>query len=307
MRNGILNFTSIVTTDPAQLEAGVVNPAEADAKHINDLKNFDHIPSEREMEVRAERLADLALEMKAHDPSLGSRVLISGAPYFMRPLANALARRNLEPIAAFSVRKSVETRMPDGSVRKTARFIHKGFVRIRADKELLVQRFQPDADHDDRIAVNLTQHNATPEQTAPAAPGAIRVVEAEELAARSPEAAQALKEIGGTQGIRRLITFDSLPTENEMQERAERLASLAETLEARHAMIGGAPYFQPVLEEALEKYRVEPVYAFSRREQSLVQQPDGTETIVNVFRHLGMVGDTNGFVERCETESTACE
>lgn len=307
MRNGILNFTSIVTTDPAQLEAGVVNPAEADAKHINDLKNFDHIPSEREMEVRAERLADLARDMKDRDPSLGSQVMISGAPYFMRPLANALASRGLDPVASFSERQSVENRMPDGSVQKTARFIHKGFVRVRADKKPSAQCFHPDAEHDDRIAVNLTQHNATPEQAAPAAPGAIRVVEAEKLTARSPEAAQALKEIGGTQGIRRLITFDSLPTENEMQERAERLAGLAETLEARHAMIGGAPYFQPVLEEALERHHVEPVYAFSRREQSLVQHPDGTETIVNVFRHLGMVGDANGRVERCEAESTACE
>lgn len=293
---GIINFTSITTTDPAQLEAGVVNPAEEDLNQINYLKDFDHIPTEREMEVRAERLADLAQDMKERDPSLGSQVMISGAPYFMRPLADALAQRHLEPIAAFSIRESVETKMPDGSVQKKARFRHKGFVRIEADAEP-IRRFHLSVRRDDRVALNLTQHNATKDQMNPTETGEIRVVEAEEMAARSPEAAKVLQEIGGTLGIRRLITFTDLPSMQEMQDRAERLAAFAEKIGACHAMIGGAPYFQPVLEKALEKHKVEPVYAFSKREQTIVQNQDGTETITNTFRHLGMVGDQNGFLE----------
>lgn len=294
---GIINFTSITTTDPAQLEAGVVNPAEEDLNQINYLKDFDHIPTEREMEVRAERLADLAQDMKERDPSLGSRVMISGAPYFMRPLADALAQRHLEPIAAFSIRESVETKMPDGSVQKKARFRHKGFVRIEADAEPTRRRFHLSVRRDDRVALNLTQHNATKEQMNPTETGEVRVVEAEEMAARSPEAAKVLQEIGGTSGIRRLITFTDLPSMQEMQDRAERLADFAEKIGARHAMIGGALYFQPVLEKALEKHKVEPVYAFSKREQTIIQNQDGTETITNTFRHLGMVGDQNGFLE----------
>jgi hypothetical protein len=113
------------------------------------------------------------------------------------------------------------------------------------------------------VRVNLTQHDATPEQ---------RCIE-------PPDKAR----------VQRLITFDSPPRLAEMIDRAKSLADIAVGMGATHAMIGGAPYFMATLEEALCERGIEPVYSFSRRESVDSPQPDGSVRKVATFRHSGWV------------------
>lgn len=96
-----------------------------------------------------------------------------------------------------------------------------------------------------------------------------------------------------------LITFDAMPNRAQMERRAASVAEIAAnalgviegawTDIPEAAMIGGAPYFQSVLEEALLTRSIEPVYAFSRRESIDQVQPDGSVRKVQEFRHLGVV------------------
>jgi hypothetical protein len=115
------------------------------------------------------------------------------------------------------------------------------------------------------MIVNLTQHQATPEQ-----------IEAGVSQSQSQE-------------IRRLLTFESLPTRREIAERAEALAEIASATGADYAMIGGAPYLMSELEHALRDVGVTPLYAFSRRE-SIEEINENGETVKRtVFKHLGFV------------------
>ena len=101
--------------------------------------------------------------------------------------------------------------------------------------------------------------------------------------------------------LRELLTFEELPTQYEVIERAEAIATLADHSaylqsggyddpDVTHAMIGGAPFLMEPLAHALRNRGFVPVYAFSRRESEEVVQPDGSVKKVAVFRHLGFVG-----------------
>lgn len=115
--------------------------------------------------------------------------------------------------------------------------------------------------------VNLTQHTATPEQIAQ---GVIECTKATE--------------------VRSLITFTTIPTQVEMEERATQIARIALEQNADCAMIGGAPYFMSSLEVALKAVGIRPVYAFSVRESVEKTLPDGSVQKLNVFKHVGFVG-----------------
>lgn len=107
-----------------------------------------------------------------------------------------------------------------------------------------------------RMIINLTQHNATPEQVAE---GVVDLPS--ELRTRLVE----------------LLTFNTLPGVAEVFQRAQDIAKLAaEWLDEQphpedygrdgaalaEAMIGGAPFLMANLEAALLVYAIEPVYAF---------------------------------------------
>jgi hypothetical protein len=113
--------------------------------------------------------------------------------------------------------------------------------------------------------INLTQHPASPEQIAAG------VVD------------------GPREEIARLLTFDTLPTALDIHERAMALAELAERLNARSAMIGGAPFLMAPLEHRLQQRGIDPLYAFSRRVSVEEKQPDGSVRKVATFRHEGFV------------------
>lgn len=86
--------------------------------------------------------------------------------------------------------------------------------------------------------------------------------------------------------ISALLTFDDIPSNKEMIERARALLELAPPF-CFDVMVGGAPYFMPYLESVLRYGGLDVHYAFSRRESVEEVQPDGTVRKVAVFRHLG--------------------
>lgn len=85
------------------------------------------------------------------------------------------------------------------------------------------------------------------------------------------------------------ITFDDIPSPEEMKQRAEKLAEIVVESGCEAAMIGGAPYFQAPLEFALLSRGVKPLYAFSKRESVDEVLPDGSVRKMAVFRHAGWV------------------
>jgi hypothetical protein len=125
-----------------------------------------------------------------------------------------------------------------------------------------------------KIIVNLTQHKGTPEQG---------VLE--------PELKEQVKD---------LLTFDEIPSRQEMESRAKALLKVVHREMDCHAlgdhaqwcaMIGGAPFFMPVLERVLAEAKITPLYAFSRRE-SVEEVVDGKVVKKAVFRHIGFVEGT---------------
>jgi len=114
----ILNLTQHSAT-AEQIAAGVVAPANHSAVKV--LLDFASLPSVSDVWQRAKQLAQLA---KAS--GCGS-AMIGGAPFLMKELEFQLLAVGVSPLYAFSVRESVETVQPDGSVVKTAVFRHVGF------------------------------------------------------------------------------------------------------------------------------------------------------------------------------------
>ena len=112
--------------------------------------------------------------------------------------------------------------------------------------------------------LNLTQHEATPEQQA-----------------------QGVFEpnLQDKADIQYLLTFDEIPTKGGLRRRAELLAMIANHYEVDNIMIGGAPYLMAPLISELPNS----VFAFSERVSEEQQLPDGSVRKVNVFRHVGFV------------------
>lgn len=121
--------------------------------------------------------------------------------------------------------------------------------------------------------INLTQHPATPEQVEA---GVVDVFDRETLCA--------------------LLTFDTPPSQGEMERRAHHLVDLywrrsdaAPEGPIYSAMIGGAPFFMSTLERVLLGSGITPLYAFSRRESVEQVLPGGEVKKSAVFRHAGFV------------------
>ena len=114
---------------------------------------------------------------------------------------------------------------------------------------------------------NLTQHISTPEQKKA---GVI------DLNDRMNE-------------IKILLTFDEIPSKNELVDRAIRLTKLCVEEGFEYAMIGGAPYFMPVLHSVLTEHGVKPLYAFSKRIVTEETQNDGSVKKVSKFIFEGFV------------------
>ncbi len=116
--------------------------------------------------------------------------------------------------------------------------------------------------------LNLTQHNATQDQIDAG------VVEPKDKT-----------------NIQSLLTFEQMPSRALLEERAAALAGVVAVEGYEVAMIGGAPFFMPPLELALQKNDIQPVYAFSVRESVETTDPEtGQVSKTAIFKHLGFVG-----------------
>lgn len=108
---------------------------------------------------------------------------------------------------------------------------------------------------------NLTQHEATPDQ----------------IRSDVVEPNWKVKDM-----IKCLLTFDSIPSGEEMEEKSEKLAEIAS--QYKTAMIGGAPFFMSFLEKALIRNGITPCYAFTKR---ITDEKDGVKK--SVFKHEGFI------------------
>ena len=101
---------------------------------IVEFLTFNKIPTKEEILKRADLLAIIAgntirqAEDLSEIPATRKYALIGGAPYLMGPLEKALKEKGIQPLYAFSKRISIETTQPDGSVIKTAKFVHEGYI-----------------------------------------------------------------------------------------------------------------------------------------------------------------------------------
>lgn len=114
----IINFTQ----HPALQVMKALGVFDAQRSIVESVITFTEIPSQEEMKARAESLAKIAMAEGA------DAALIGGAPYFMRPLEEALKRNDIKPVYAFTKRISQEMTLPDGSVQKVSKFVFEGFV-----------------------------------------------------------------------------------------------------------------------------------------------------------------------------------
>lgn len=118
----ILNLTQHPATKE-QLENGVYDLQGDRLQRLKELLTFTSLPTSEEVKERANAIAQLA-----HKEQQNGLVMIGGALWLMYPLIKALANVGLTALFAYSERESVEEQLPDGTVKKTAVFKHKGFV-----------------------------------------------------------------------------------------------------------------------------------------------------------------------------------
>ena len=119
----IINLTQHPATEE-QIQAGVVDLPEEKRKYLQMVLNFQDIPSESEINWRADQIVSLLEGEEGYQ----GQVMIGGALWLMAPLTRKLKANRYIPVYAFSVRESEEEILPDGSVKKVNIFKHKGFV-----------------------------------------------------------------------------------------------------------------------------------------------------------------------------------
>lgn len=118
--------------------------------------------------------------------------------------------------------------------------------------------------------LNLTQHLASPEQVKAG------VVDLQD---------------GYLESLKQHLTFTGIPTKEDLEEAANDISYLVYTynngMTDIDVMIGGAPWFMPVLEKVLSRHGMNVHYAFSERVSEDKHNADGSVTKVAVFKHLG--------------------
>lgn len=100
---------------------------------ILEALTFNEIPTKEEIINKAKTLSTIAkatLDQARNLSGLDVKfyALIGGAPYLMSALEKELKEDGVIPLYAFSKRVSVETAQPDGSVIKTTKFMHEGYI-----------------------------------------------------------------------------------------------------------------------------------------------------------------------------------
>ncbi len=120
----ILNLTQHPATLD-QIDQGVFDlpqGAGSAGEYAKSVLTFLSIPSSGRLFNAANDLANLTVDFGY------SHAMIGGAPFFMSKLEEALLRKGVKPLYAFSERISEETVAEDGTVIKINVFKHVGFV-----------------------------------------------------------------------------------------------------------------------------------------------------------------------------------
>lgn len=119
----IYNFTQHQLTEEQKKDGIGELPAEQ-AAQVRELLNFESKPGSREVQVRAEQLAEVAAAAGA------GGVMLGGAPFLMPPLAASLQRRGIRTFFAFSQRRSTEVLTADSRVEKRCIFCYEGLIEL---------------------------------------------------------------------------------------------------------------------------------------------------------------------------------
>lgn len=94
-----------------------------------------------------------------------------------------------------------------------------------------------------------------------------------------------------------LLTFDTLPSDVELFDRASSIVMLVSKYACEYVMIGGAPYLMPYLEQAIAIDTGKScVYAFSKRVSKEIVNDLGEVIKTNTFVHEGFVGLPQSYV-----------
>lgn len=120
------------------------------------------------------------------------------------------------------------------------------------------------------MLVNMTQHQATPDQLA----AGVHDLTAE-----------------GRTILSKNMTFSSPPSRETLLSCAEYLIQIieGEYPNATTVMIGGAPYLMAPLVERLTAHGIAAIYSFTKRESVDVHNADGSVTKNAIFKHVGWV------------------
>lgn len=116
--------------------------------------------------------------------------------------------------------------------------------------------------------LNLTQHIATPAQIS----AGVKDLEPEDQ-----------------KTLQNLLTFNDLPSYEELQFRTTGIVRFALKYRAKKVMIGGAPYLMGALERRLKSRAIQPLYAFTKRISSESINTDGTVVKTTQFVFEGFV------------------
>lgn len=119
----IYNFTQHQLTEE-QKKDGIRELPPEQAAQVRELLNFENKPGSREVQVRAEQLAEVAAAAGA------GGVMLGGAPFLMPPLAASLQRRGIRTFFAFSQRRSTEVQTAGNRVEKRCIFCYEGLIEL---------------------------------------------------------------------------------------------------------------------------------------------------------------------------------
>lgn len=112
---------------------------------------------------------------------------------------------------------------------------------------------------------NLTQHLSTPEQKE-----------------------DGICDVDNHDYVCKLLTFEELPSQYDIQTRARRLAEYASDINAKEVLIGGAFYLMPYLVKELTARHIYPYYSFSKRTSS-EEVCHGVVVKRSAYKHIGLV------------------
>lgn len=91
--------------------------------------------------------------------------------------------------------------------------------------------------------------------------------------------------------IQQLLTFDELPTKEEIQKRACLLADYAQKINAEKVMIGGAFYLITRLAKEMNKRGISVCYSFSKRQSVDDVQEDGSVIKRTLYKHEAVIDE----------------